>query len=406
MAGTYQLLKTKGKENGKARLQYMYQGIRYSNTVRAKNDREAQRLLALFISEVEKGKFVNTDYTFSEFAQIYLNRVIKKNNNPTSIRTTISILNVRVLPYFGSQKLQSITKQQLEEYFNDLKTQKTINHGKITNKTLSQRTIINIKNLIFSIFKYAVECEIMVKNPCYGIKIKFDSQYQTIEELKEAVNKEREKIHYFDLKTYKNVCSMLEKDFMSTYNDITVSLEKALRRCARLLIILLALKTGMRRSEIFAMAKSENFNDLNLKDNVFDVNKSRHGNNKFRYTRPTKNKSSIRIKSFPRSLVPYIKLYYKLLDYLEYDQEYIFDCVSIEGISKFWKEWQIKNKIFPVITFHDLRHTHATILLALGVDMKTISERLGHSNIKTTFNIYVDVVEELDKKAVAKIDSL
>ena len=51
-------------------------------------------------------------------------------------------------------------------------------------------------------------------------------------------------------------------------------------------------------------------------------------------------------------------------------------------------------------------NTHATILLALGVDIKTISERLGHSDIQTTLNIYADVVKELDLRSSEKIDNL
>ena len=68
-------------------------------------------------------------------------------------------------------------------------------------------------------------------------------------------------------------------------------------------------------------------------------------------------------------------------------------------------KWQNKNNI-KNIRFHDIRHTHATILLYLGVDIKTISERLGHTDIQTTLNIYADVLKELDEKSVDKIDSL
>jgi integrase len=42
----------------------------------------------------------------------------------------------------------------------------------------------------------------------------------------------------------------------------------------------------------------------------------------------------------------------------------------------------------PSIRLHDLRHTHATMLLSQGIHAKVISERLGHSNIKTTLDIY------------------
>ncbi len=77
----------------------------------------------------------------------------------------------------------------------------------------------------------------------------------------------------------------------------------------------------------------------------------------------------------------------------------------IYGVSEWFKRWQKKHKI-PLIRFHDLRHTHATILLALGVDIKTISQRLGHSSIVTTMNIYTHVLESLDKSAAEKLDKL
>ena len=79
--------------------------------------------------------------------------------------------------------------------------------------------------------------------------------------------------------------------------------------------------------------------------------------------------------------------------------------MSIDGICSFFQNWQEKNNINK-IRFHDLRHTHATILLFSGVDVKTISERLRHADIQTTLNIYADVLEELDKKAADALDTI
>lgn len=58
------------------------------------------------------------------------------------------------------------------------------------------------------------------------------------------------------------------------------------------------------------------------------------------------------------------------------------------------------------IRFHDLRHTHATMLLAQGVPAKVISERLGHSNIKTTLDIYPHVLPNMQEEAANQIDAL
>ena len=55
---------------------------------------------------------------------------------------------------------------------------------------------------------------------------------------------------------------------------------------------------------------------------------------------------------------------------------------------------------------HDLRHTAATLLLAQGVDPRTIMETLGHSQISLTLNTYAHVVPALQRKAAAKMDDI
>lgn len=58
----------------------------------------------------------------------------------------------------------------------------------------------------------------------------------------------------------------------------------------------------------------------------------------------------------------------------------------------------------PRIRFHDLRHSAATILLAMGVSPKVIQERLGHSNISTTLGVYGHVTESMQKEAIDKLN--
>ena len=60
----------------------------------------------------------------------------------------------------------------------------------------------------------------------------------------------------------------------------------------------------------------------------------------------------------------------------------------------------------PSVRFHDLRHTAATLLLAQGVDPRTIMETLGHSQISLTLNTYSHVLPTLQISAAAKMDAL
>lgn len=57
----------------------------------------------------------------------------------------------------------------------------------------------------------------------------------------------------------------------------------------------------------------------------------------------------------------------------------------------------VKTSQVPKIRFHDLRHTHATLLLKLGINPKIASERLGHSSIKTTLDTYSHVTLDMQE---------
>ena len=59
----------------------------------------------------------------------------------------------------------------------------------------------------------------------------------------------------------------------------------------------------------------------------------------------------------------------------------------------------------PRVRFHDLRHTHASQLLKQGVHPKVVSERLGHSTIGITMDVYSHVLPGLQEEAAEKIDA-
>lgn len=387
--------------NGKARLYYMLNKVPYRTTVEVKDEKDAEKKLALFVDQVKKGNFINTNYTFAEFAQIWLDNKVRPNAGERCVKKYLGALNNRILPYIGDIKLKDLTKQKLENYFNTIKNTKTNYEKRKENNLVKPDTVKKWKSIIHACLEYAVDCELLNKNPCNKIKITFTN---TTDEnrIKELVKSKKEKISYYNFEEFKEVCNLLEKEFLEYYNNTTIAGEKKLREVGRRFIVLLALKTGMRRSELFGLTRE----DLSIDNATFEVNKSRHylaGKGKF--TKYPKNDSSIRTKSLPKSILSLLKLYYELLDRLEYKNVYIFDYLSIDGICSWFDNWQNKNNI-KNIRFHDLRHTHATILLYLGVDVKTISERLGHADIQTTLNIYADVLKELDEQSAEKIDNL
>ena len=198
----------------------------------------------------------------------------------------------------------------------------------------------------------------------------------------------------------KKILDLIEKQQKSILNSSNNNINK-LRNYSRLVLIELALKTGLRRSEIFGLTKYEK--DINLTERMLDINKSRqYCKTNGRKTLSTKTVTSVRRISIPKSLIPKLKT---LLSMIPRNQEYIFEHLSIDGICSWFKKWQKENQI-RVIRFHDLRHTHASVLLYKQLDIKTISERLGHKHIQTTIDTYLHVMVELNQKAATIIDEL
>ena len=74
-----------------------------------------------------------------------------------------------------------------------------------------------------------------------------------------------------------------------------------------------------------------------------------------------------------------------------------------DGVSDQFNRLVAKAKV-KAITFHDLRHTHATLLLVASVHPKVVSERLGHYSVALTLDLYSHVIPGLDQEAARKLD--
>ena len=72
------------------------------------------------------------------------------------------------------------------------------------------------------------------------------------------------------------------------------------------------------------------------------------------------------------------------------------------NLSKSWGRVSAAKKL-PRVSFHALRHTHASVLIRAGVDILTISRRLGHSKPSVTLDVYGHLIEGADKAAAEAI---
>ena len=91
-----------------------------------------------------------------------------------------------------------------------------------------------------------------------------------------------------------------------------------------------------------------------------------------------------------------------------FDSDYVFTWIDgnplhPDTVSKWFRDFIDRNGLTKV-HIHSLRHTNASILIANGVDIKTVSKRLGHANIQTTGNIYTHQIRSADEQASEVID--
>ncbi|AKP67176.1 tyrosine-type recombinase/integrase [Companilactobacillus ginsenosidimutans] len=169
------------------------------------------------------------------------------------------------------------------------------------------------------------------------------------------------------------------------------------------MIIYIACVTGMRYGEIVGLT----VNDFNYSRSTLHINKTWDYKYKTGFKK-TKTKSSNREiiidKSSANKLRQYIRKSNLTSDDLLFMDSKKHVMVSAE-INKVLTG-KLKDLKIPRITFHGLRHTHASILLYKGVSTLSVSRRLGHSSVSTTQSTYLHIIKELEYQDQDKIISI
>ena len=176
--------------------------------------------------------------------------------------------------------------------------------------------------------------------------------------------------------------------------------------------ILIAIHTGMRRSEILGLT----WNDIDLDNQIIDVNKQLlHQPPRNFSLVPPKTKTSKRKFMIPNLLVKELtrakneqernKKYYQKYYYQDHD----FVCCKEDGFPinpSVFSHYvtKISDDLNLNFRLHDLRHSHASLLLEADVNIKVIQERLGHSKINTTLDVYSHVSQKLEQESINKLE--
>lgn len=171
--------------------------------------------------------------------------------------------------------------------------------------------------------------------------------------------------------------------------------------------ITLASALGLRISEILGLT----WDNIDFNNNTITIDKITIRHDGKVILKSPKTESSTRTISTPIQVINMLKEHKK--KYIELKLKGIVknnllfndkhgEPIAQDVLSRQFSRFLDKNNL-EHIRFHDLRHSHVTLLINSKIPIKVISERVGHSNINTTLNIYSHVLKEMDKEASDKI---
>ena len=365
--------------------------IKKTKTVHCKSMKEAKIELAKFVADVQKGMYVEgKSLKFTDFVEIWKRDYGSKELAPSTYKRYLGILESRIIPFFGHFRVDKIKPTDIMQFYDLLSKDTQIvrrkdNNGKKTGKPLSPKTILEHHRLLRAMLQKAVYWQMIVSNPAERVQ---------------APKTKKPKRKYYDDEQSKALISGLMK----------LTEEQFKYKVA----IILTIFTGVRLGELMGLE----WDDINFREGIVSINRSsQYLADKGVFTKVPKTESSIRdvaIPDFVVSLLEEYKCWYDnqkaLFGELWYDSNRLF--VQADGkpmhpstISK-WFEKFVAQIGLPVINFHGLRHTNATLLIAQNIDVSVVAARLGHAQITTTLNFYVHPIISHNKTAGFALENL
>jgi integrase len=332
--------------------------------------KEADRLLREKTGQVETGNYVEkTIETVGNYLESWLDTYAAHN---TSLRTQQGYrgnIGRYVVPLIGTIPLQALRAHHIQEMQTSL-----------FNRGLSGTTILHVHRILKQALNHAVTWEKLSRNPAWAVK---------------APKIQKKEMKMWSLNTIGEFRRVSKQSSHHNFYEM-------------------ALVTGMRRSEIAGLR----WESVDLERGVLQVVSTiqRITGKGLVEGVPKTNKSrrSIELGLDAVSLLRRIRIAQseQKLSVGSIWREYGYVFTNSDGgpvdPDEVTKDFGVivKQHSLPHLTFHGLRHAHATLLLTSGIQPKVISERLGHSNISITMDTYSHVLPNLQKEAAAAIDEV
>lgn len=318
--------------------------------------------------------------TLGEYIQLWLNQ---KKREITDETLVVYNQGIQIIPpELKEKELQDLSKRQMDQFLDQL-----------IEDEYSTTYIHMIFRPIKSIFSDALDEGLIKRNPLKNIKLPSKKTLTT-----DNIWSEEESSTFLN--------TVRERFMKNLVDDLSKDPRRKPSRCY--IVYYIALFTGMRIGEILALT----WENINFTEKFISVIKTL--TKKGQVVNRTKSKSSTRIVMISDLLVEELKFW---KSYQESEMKrwgYKTDLVisSTKGtpihqnrMNEYFDR-EIELSGVKGIKFHDMRHTHATLLLMKEVPAKAVQERLGHSSIIVTLDTYSHVVPQLQRSVADKLDSI
>ena len=314
-----------------------------------KLQREAKEWERLFLEQFAKSPDITFEALYSKYLKFKENRV-----RASTLKIQRVVIESHILPFFKDKIVSEITPADIVEWQNEL-----------LNKNLSASHTRQINTYLKMIFKYAIDYLGLSQSPVKS----------------QICKSEKSKVDFWTPDEYK-VFSDYIQDRIELYTAFEI-----------------LFYTGMRKGELLALT----LNDIDFDQKTIDINKTLVYVNGEYTTQPPKTPKSRRTIEVPEFLLNEIQTYSEKIYGLNPGHRLFHKSLEWLGIS-------LKNICSRIdlkpIRVHDLRHSHASMLIDLGANPLMIAERLGHEDVKMTMNTYSHLFKSHEKEIIEKLETV
>lgn len=341
--------------------------------------KDAEKALTKFLHELETGTYIEpTKMTLGQFLDKWLESYAKPHTAPRTYEGYEYIVRVHLKPFIGHIPLEKLKPMHIQDYYKD-----KLSEGRFDGTGgLSAQSVLHHHRLLKNALNHAVKWGLVLKNVVdmvdsprpeqfIGKSLDFSQAITLVEELLKFEN------YYYPT-------------------------------------LFFDLFSGLRRSEVLGLKWS----DIDFDNKVARITQTlQRVKGKGLIFKSTKNKSSAKPIDLSNSMIAILEKVKKLqsANRLKFGKIYnnndlVFSQPNGKPIepSEFGREFKkiLKKLNLPNIRLHDLRHSHATLLLTSGANLKAVQERLRHSKSAITLDIYSHALPNIQRESVDRFEEI